>query len=272
VELRALFADKSMAPARSFELRVAPKSQHAAALAYTPARRGRLVVDTVQALTAFPFGFFEKEKRVALEPPLEVVVLPGRVDVRPALSALLAHLGEAPAQRAGPGDELFSLRPFRAGDDPRRIAWRRSAKTGRVVVTETEAARSSDVILELVLGGAGPDDVDHAVDVCGSLAEDLLARGHAVGVRAPGLAIAPAGGPRQRAALLTALALVDAHSPLPHLPVRRAVVVAVVARGAAAPERAVVVDASRIASELAVTMSVDDTGVAREQGFAGVGA
>ncbi len=252
VELRAPFergARAVPAPARCFDLRVAPHSERVVALTFSPLRRGRLTVRTAVASTAFPFGFFEKDKLVTLDPPLDVVVLPARVDVGGAARDLLARIGEAPARRTGPGDELFSLRPFRAGDDPRHIAWRRAARTGRLVVRETEAARSNDIVIDLVsAAGARAEDVDHAIDVAASLAEDLLDAGHAVGVCAPGVALAPAPGPRQRGALLHRLALLDATAEKPPLPARRAVVVAVVARGATAPPyTAAVVDAARVA-------------------------
>jgi uncharacterized protein (DUF58 family) len=187
---------------------------------------------------------------VPLEPPMSLVVFPARVDVGRPLADLLTRLGEAPARRPGAGDEIFSLRPFRAGDDPRRIAWRRTAKTGRVVVKETEAARSHDVVLELSYAGdTTAADLDRACEVCGSLAEDLLAAGHAVGLRAGNAALVPAVGPRQRGAILGALATVDVtHHDAPPLTVRRAVVVAVVARGgAASAHAAVTLHASQLA-------------------------
>ncbi|MBI1945444.1 MAG: DUF58 domain-containing protein [Deltaproteobacteria bacterium] len=251
VELRADVTGPSgskLPGAGAFELRMAPRSKKTVDACFVPKRRGRHRIDAVRAATGFPFGFFEKEKLAALESPVELVVLPGRVDVGDAAHELLARLGDAPARRAGPGDELFGLRPFRAGDDPRRLAWRRSAKTGRLVVRETEAQRSRDLILDVVLASDGdPDATDHALDVAASLAEDLLAAGHAVGLRAPGCALAPSGGPRQRGALLHALALIDARAPRPELPARRAAVIAVVAERASIPAgAAAVVDAARV--------------------------
>lgn len=239
------------APRRAFLLRVDPGSRRHADLAIVPTRRGTLVIEAARVFTAFPFGFFEKEKRVLVEPPMTLVVFPARVAIGAPLAELLTRLGEAPARRPGPGDEIFSLRPFRAGDDPRRIAWRRTAKTGRIVVKETEAARSHDVILELVFT---PEvtlaDLDRATDVCGSLAEDLLAAGHAVGLRAGASVIAAGAEPRQRSAILTALALVDASErSVGAASTRGAVIVAVVARGAShrgaqgAAHTAIVIDA-----------------------------
>ncbi len=249
VELRADVADPSGARlpgAGAFELRMEPRSKKTVDACFVPQRRGLHRVDAVRAATGFPFGFFEKEKLATLDAPMDLVVLPARVDVGDAAHDLLARLGDAPARRAGPGDELFGLRPFRAGDDPRRLAWRRSAKTGRLVVCETEAQRSRDLILDVALPADGPrDHTDHALDVAASLAEDLLAAGHAVGLRAPGCALGPAGGARQRGAVLHALALIDATAPIPALPTRRAAVVAVVAEGAAVPAGAAVVVSAR---------------------------
>lgn len=237
VELHAIFdstaVNAAKTPARAFQLRVEPGSHGGVELAFQPARRGIVRVLSLRALTAFPFGFFEKEKRITFSSPHELTVVPGRVDVTGIVQHMLARLGESPARRAGPGDELFSLRPFRPGDDPRRIAWRRAARTGRLVVRETEAARSRDIVLSVVTRGAAPVDAEHALDVAASLAEDFLAAGHAVGLCGPGVAVPPSPGPRQRSALLLKLALLD-NSAIPEpVPAGRAAVITVVARGLA---------------------------------------
>ncbi len=252
VELRADVTDPMgvrLPGASAFELRMEPKSKKTVDACFVPQRRGRHRIDAVRAATGFPFGFFEKEKLAALDAPVDLVVLPARVDVGDAAHDLLVRLGDAPARRAGPGDELFGLRPFRTGDDPRRLAWRRSAKTGRLVVRETEAQKSRDLILAVVLPAVPDRDrADHALDVAASLAEDLLGAGHAVGLRAPGCALVPTGGPRQRSAVLHALALIDDTAPIPALPARRAAVIAVVAEGGTAPAGAsIVLDAASVA-------------------------
>ena len=232
---------------RAFLLRLVPGERRSADVGIVPRQRGTMIVEAARVYTAFPFGFFEKEKRVVMQPPMALLVFPARVQLGTALAELLTRLGETPARRAGAGDELFSLRPFRTGDDPRRIAWRRSAKTGRVVVKESEAARSHDVLLELVFTPlVSAIDLDNAAAVCGSLAEDLLAAGHAVGLCAGTAGIAVGVGPRQRSAMLAALAVVAAGDPCAERRNGdRAVRVAVVARGASAPRNAsVVIDAT----------------------------
>jgi len=90
-------------------------------------RRGRHRLTGVRITTRFPFGLFVKAARPALTD--EVVVFPA---VRPVSAESLRRLGEsgeASARRRGRGNDLYNLRGYRAGDDPRFIHWRSSAKT-----------------------------------------------------------------------------------------------------------------------------------------------
>lgn len=221
----------------AYELRLSPGEARDVDVDFRPVRRGAHALTVLEARTAYPFGFFEKARTFPQEPAPGLVVLPARVDVGGLSRALLARLGDAPSRRVGPGDELFGLRPFRQGDDPRKIAWRRTAKTGRPVVRETEAVRSREVLLDLVLPPSSNEAaVEGAIAACGSLAEDLLAAQHAVGLRAPGVLLEPAPGARQRSAILVALALLDPLRPAPDVGrAGRVARVAVVGDGAGSP-------------------------------------
>jgi uncharacterized protein (DUF58 family) len=209
-----VFEDDDGAEVRTgttFELRLSPGSRRTAAVPWTPRRRGPHRVSTLRVATAAPFGFFTKERIIdATRLPAglrTVLVLPERVDTRALGRTLWARLGETPAGQAGAGDEFFSLRPWRDGDDPRRIAWRRVASTGRRVVREQEATRSREIVVALRTGpGAGADVVEDAIATVGSLVEDLLADGHAVGVVVPGARVPPGQSHRQRLACLHCLA------------------------------------------------------------------
>jgi len=229
----------------TFELRLSPGASCTARVPWRPRQRGVVKVDSLRVATAAPFGFFSKERIFdpsRLPPALRsLVVLPARVDTRALGHALWARLGEQPAGRAGAGDELFSLRPYRSGDDPRRIAWRRVASTGRVVVREHEATQSRELVVDLRVGAsAREEDVEDAVATVGSLVEDLLEDGHSVGVRARGLLVPPDRSPRQRDACLRALATL---APRPGAldPVARGVAIVAVVVGAADVEGADVV-------------------------------
>ena len=195
----------------TFELRLSPGTTRTANVPLLPRRRGQLAVQSVRVATAAPFGFFAKERILdGARLPLalrSLLVLPERVDTRVLGHSLWARLGELPAGQAGTGDELFSLRPYREGDDPRRIAWKRAAKTGRLVIRENEATQSRELVVDLRIGEtASVDDVEDAVATAASLIEDLLELGHSVGVRAAGLNVPSVRSPRQRDACLRALA------------------------------------------------------------------
>jgi uncharacterized protein (DUF58 family) len=199
-----------------YMLRVEP-GQHSDILArFTPTRRGYHEIRQVIARTAYPFGFFEKSRR--FEGRAGFWVFPYAVDTRHLAASLVSQLGEESAHRIGNGEDFFSLRSYRTGDDLRRVHWRRSARAGRWFVREHEAKRGLEVLLELTLGRVEKARAEHAIATLGSLAEELLARGLRVGVRAPGVLILPeAAGMRQRARVLLALARLDRGDPLPAL-------------------------------------------------------
>jgi uncharacterized protein (DUF58 family) len=240
IEVTAHLEDESgalrEAPAR-YHLRLSPQRQEPIAAHDRPRRRGVHRLTRVQVGTRYPFGFFVKSRDFDQHPPIDVVVYPRRVDVGGLGNRLLARLGSQPTRKVGPGDEYFSLRPFREGDDLRRVHWRRSARSERLQVKETESEASRQVIVEVVLAAGAPlGAVEEALAFGGSLAEDLLQHGHAVGLRAPGVALPPGRGSRQRAALLTALARLDPAAPLPPTPGGPSVArVAVLTPGAAVP-------------------------------------
>ena len=213
--LRAVGAEPAaeLRTGAAFELRLSPGSIRTTRVPFRPADRGALVVKSLRVATAAPFGFFAKERIIKSAGGLaNLVVLPERVDTRALVQALWARLGDNPAGHAGNGDELFTLRPYRSGDDPRRIAWRRAAKTGRLVVRENEATRSREILVDVRTAGATPAAAEDAIATAGSLLEDLLNDGHSVGVRAPGLLVPPSRSPRQRHACLHGLALCDVSS------------------------------------------------------------
>jgi uncharacterized protein (DUF58 family) len=191
-----------------FELKLEPGSERVAMGRFVPAQRGLHRVRELRAATAYPFGFFEKSRKLREKRVTEFWVLPRVVDVTGLALTLAARLGETPLSCPGKGDDFFALRPYRVGDDLRRVYWRRVARTGRLVVVENEAVLGTAVMLELVLGSAAQPEtvIEHAIATLGSLAELLLERGLLVGVSGPGLLILPDRGHGQRRSILVALA------------------------------------------------------------------
>jgi uncharacterized protein (DUF58 family) len=102
-----------------------------------PVRRGKADLVGVRAWTTFPFGLARKS--VTFHLPQTLLVLPPELTLRPGvidhLTARSPH-GVGGERSPGMGDEFFGLREYVPGDSPRRIAWRRTARTGDLVVRQ----------------------------------------------------------------------------------------------------------------------------------------
>ena len=152
--------------------------------------------------------------------PLGIEVLP------PSLGALVgsprggrarraSEVGR-PANFAGEGDELRELRDHVPGDPFKRIAWKASARRGRLLVREMQREEREvvwlvvDASVELWAGGKGDAPLDHVVEEVASVAARHLRRGDRVGlvVAASRLRswIAPQEGAAHAATLAGALA------------------------------------------------------------------
>jgi uncharacterized protein (DUF58 family) len=198
-----------------FVLRLAPAESRELAARYTPMARGLHRLEFLRVKTTYPFGFFAKSRRFTTR-DVDFWVAPPSVPVDALAMRLEASLGESPRSQVGPGEDFFSLRPFRSADDVRRVHWRRSAKTGRWVVRETEAVARQAVLIELALAaGDGDADSELAIATAGSLAEKLLEHGRSVGLLGPGVFVPVAAGEAQCWDLLAALARLEPAAPPP---------------------------------------------------------
>jgi uncharacterized protein (DUF58 family) len=95
-----------------------------------PVRRGLHTFDAFQISTSFPFGFV---RRAAIDrQPDKLLVFPPIGRVNQALLSLCRaaeHTGASMRPRPGGQDEFYGVKEHRAGDNPRHIHWRRSART-----------------------------------------------------------------------------------------------------------------------------------------------
>jgi uncharacterized protein (DUF58 family) len=115
--------------------------------------RGRHAVGPLTVEAGYPFGLVVAAR--AVSPPGELVVLPavGRVDVEAFRRWLVrAGAGETdsrrPSRRAAPGrGDVRGLRPYRAGDSPRDIHWKTSARRGQLLVREHDQGEPLDLVL-----------------------------------------------------------------------------------------------------------------------------
>jgi uncharacterized protein (DUF58 family) len=175
-------------------------------------RRGRHRLAGVRITTGFPFGLFVKAGRPALTD--EVLVFPA---VSPMSAESLRHLGDlgdAAARRRGRGNDLYDLRTYRSGDDPRFIHWRSSAKAETLMVRELEADTSHDARLVLVgRGSTGTDALEAGLSQAASAAVALVRAGAGVALDGPGVHVPLGHGRPHLRRVLAALALYDPDGP-----------------------------------------------------------
>ena len=168
------------------------------------AKRGVHAIEEIELATIFPFGLFRKSRR------LEVV---SQVRVRPRVPELTLtdaiggrEDGVSSTLSRGDGLDLFGLRDHVEGDDARRIHWKASARTGRVIVKDPAREEPPQVVVRLVLEGYADDAAfERAVERAAGAAAALLRDGFGVGLIAGQVWIAPSAQPAAREAILDAL-------------------------------------------------------------------
>jgi uncharacterized protein (DUF58 family) len=97
-------------------------------------RRGAYRQDAFGIRTRFPFGLFEKTRRV--ESPLEIVVYPHVEPAAQTYEILPLISGEMASHYRGRGNDLHSIRDYLATDSARFVDWKLSAKSAALKVRE----------------------------------------------------------------------------------------------------------------------------------------
>jgi tetratricopeptide (TPR) repeat protein len=144
-EVYTLLAENSPEQGKKYLLHYAMDNLWSAVERYPTSDRLRFeLAETAEKLGKTDIAVAQYEKAIEIEDDYRnqfKIMYPGR--------EIFSRLGEAQIPSPGLGDEFFALRPYRAGDDVRRVHWRRVARTGRWVVVENEASAGVAVMLEL---------------------------------------------------------------------------------------------------------------------------
>jgi uncharacterized protein (DUF58 family) len=157
-------------------------------------RVGRYCVHGLALEVLGPPGLFEVP--LAFASPIGIEVIPRSAGVfvssaRGGRSRLAADSG-APERRPGAGTELYQLREHVSGDPFKRIAWKASARRGKLMVRELEREDRDvvwlvlDAAVEQWAGAPGTAALDRAVDGVAAMAERHLGRGDRVGLAVAG--------------------------------------------------------------------------------------
>lgn len=190
----------------------------------SPPKRGHYVVGPISIRYSDMLGFYRKRtERMQVDsftvlPTIEKI---GTLDLK--ARRVGAWSGQVPSRRVGAGTEFYELRLYNAGDELRRINWKASARTGRLVTNEFESEHVTDILLivdstEDVTSSMFKFDLtEFQLTLAGSLSSQLLLQGNRVGLALYGEVRAwvdLAFGKRQLVKILDNLAIVKPGPPL----------------------------------------------------------
>ena len=183
----------------------------------TLARRGSYTLGPLVARWGDPFGLTERE--LVLAEPFEVLVHPR---VEPVQDRPLTRLWEdppirPPVSRPWPsGMEFYGMRQYVPGDDVRKVVWRAFARTGQLLVRESEQGITDKMTIVLDTGrehhspGLVSESFEAGVRTAASLAAHHFREGYDVILEgADDTIIGPLRGSTAKMAMLDELARVQ---------------------------------------------------------------
>ncbi len=227
VDLRPLTADGvDLLPLPDGDLNVTPTSRTEFTCKLSARSVGRVVLHGLAVSLRGPLGLFTMP--LYFPNPLVVRVLPRAAMLtrrgHPRTGYATSRAGRTQLRRRGGGTDFHELRQLQPGDSFKSIAWKASARSGRLLIKEVEQeVQEAHVVVLDVMGSMrggelGARKLDHAIDACAALSLRALRDGDRVGlVLADGrpLAHVPVGEgatqlPKLYDAMLAATEVVDA--------------------------------------------------------------
>lgn len=161
---------------------VSPRGRDVVSEPVRPMRRGRFYLPALEAVFTDPFGIASNIRRLSDE--CRLIVYP-RIERLPALGSIGAAIQGTQTRRvpSNQGEDLFGVRGYEPGDDPRKVHWPATAKKGDLMVREDEAGahRSATVFID-TRSNRYPDEeaFESAVEAAASLFEMYARSGYSV--------------------------------------------------------------------------------------------
>jgi len=128
-----------------------------------PTRRGLYEFGDIFLRWQTPLGLLIRQKRLRTRDAVKVypnVASLARYELA-ARRHRMAEIGVTPVRLRGRGNMFESLRDYVPGDDPTDVAWKASARHGRLIVRNYETERSQNVLVVLDCGRLMVPQVDH---------------------------------------------------------------------------------------------------------------
>jgi uncharacterized protein (DUF58 family) len=180
---------------------LAPDGETEVTLELPTSRRGWLETGRIRLSTLWPLGLARAWSW--LRPAERMLVYATPAAGSPPLPESLGD-GDSPRTRAH-GEQPHHLRDYRAGDMPRQIAWKASARFDKLLVREYESAVARDIVLDWQAVGGLP--YEQKISRLARWVLEAERSGSRYALRLPALQLPPGRGPEHRHACLRALAL-----------------------------------------------------------------
>ncbi|MEM8834447.1 MAG: DUF58 domain-containing protein [Planctomycetota bacterium] len=221
VDAYAIKIDETVRTARGERARIRAaiahvprRSEVSVSTTLTLERRGEARFTGVRISSTFPFGLARKSIEVPAHASMSVH--PHAITLQRDAALAVSERGRDSEHEGavnGPEGEFFGLRDYVDGDSPRSIAWKPSARTGRMVVRELARAEAGRLRVVLRLANA-PDEreADRAATLAAAFVRAAGARGRVVGLELPdsGRRLPPvASSAGRHRAMLDALAIAE---------------------------------------------------------------
>ena len=169
-------------------------------------RRGVVGIDSIIIQSGFPFNFFDRYQVIKIKREMFLFPRPERCN-----SDMITVEGNCGRGGSGLGvpnyDDMYSIREYIAGDPPKFINWKATAKTDKIKVNELGTETPESLILNLT--NIPPSQIERTLSCCTYLVLKLTEKGVPIGIKTNRTFIQPATGKNHRRKLLRTLALYD---------------------------------------------------------------
>jgi uncharacterized protein (DUF58 family) len=203
---RAVVGDRPVQPITNADIPAAGDRNVSVALAAR--RRGRLPCPRLRIETRYPLGLWQAWAYYT--PPLMAIIYPTPEQDAPSLPAATAgdSADEHLAGLAASGDDFAGVRPYRAGDPLKTVAWKLAARSDELSVKLFEAHARGELMLD---SAQLPPSLSAEQRIARLTRWVLMAEAAQLryGLALPGRRIAPGLGTEQRERCLVALALLE---------------------------------------------------------------
>lgn len=176
----------------------------------TPVQRGWLEVDLVEARSSFPIGLARVVVRLSGDPP-KTLVGPRTIKTRAGRSSRSSSGAQRSSRPKGAGEEPMEARVYRPGDDARRIDWKATARTDKLMWRERRGEPPQTLRVYLDRSGHPGSEFEARVSRAAGAVEDVLKRGGIVGFASDEWSLPAAAGSHHRHRIGDYLALVRPH-------------------------------------------------------------